>query len=168
MLRGRAAYTGLLSIARNVLTPPFVAVVGGVVLKMVFLQFDLQMPALVLDVTKLVGSATVPLAMVVLGGMLAEAQWGRDFEPRAVVLMTTVKLIVLPAFGLFFVKSLQNRFDPVFAFVMMLEAVSPAATNISLAAKRFGANTSFVAVTLFVTYLLSMITIPLWLSALYH
>jgi predicted permease len=119
----------------------------------------------VMDFTRLAGTATTPLAMIVLGGLLAEVRWSRDFELRAIGVIVAVKLFMLPAMTALCIRYCR-AIDPIFTFVLMLEAAVPPATNVSLAAKKFGGNTSFVALALFLTYLLSILTIPMWLSAL--
>ena len=147
----------------GVFTPPFVAAVTALVLKYVFVALHLEMPTVILSATRIAGDAATPMAMIVLGGLLAEAHWSRDFELRAIALIVFVKLLLLPALALFALRRWPG-IDPVFAFIMLLEAAAPPATNISLVAKRFGGNTSLVALTLFVTYIVSITTMALWLS----
>jgi predicted permease len=153
------------STMRYALNPPFIASVLGIVVKSVFLRLGLTMPALVLTFSKTAGDATTPMAMIVLGAMLAEVHWSSDFEPRAVAIVTAIKLLVLPLLATLALHRLKTV-DPIFAFITLVQASCPPATNISLVAKRFGGNESLVALTLLITYLLSIFTIPLWLSTL--
>jgi malate permease and related proteins len=152
-----------LAMLSNAINPAFLAIISGLLTKTLMLQLDWQMPALVLSVTKIAGDAMTPLAMVVLGGLLAEAKWTHDFEAKAVGIVVFVKLLCIPLLTVL-VMRWHGSFDPVFAFILMLQSATPPATNISLVAKRFGGNTSLVALTLFVTYLISILTIPFWLS----
>jgi malate permease and related proteins len=161
----RDAGGGWAARARDALNPPFLAAILGLLTKILFIELGWEMPQLILSATKMIGDATTPLAMIVLGGLLAEAQWSRDFEPRAIIVVTVVKLILLPALTILAVRNF-GKLDPVFTFILALEAAAPPATNISLVAKRFGGNTSLIALTLFITYMISMVTIPIWMSLL--
>jgi malate permease and related proteins len=147
-----------------VLSPPFLAAVAGLLLKMLFLRLGISMPMWILNLTKIAGDATTPLAMIVLGAILAEAKWDKDFDFRTIAMVATSQLLLLPALVLLAMAA-WSKGDPIFAFVAMLQAACPPATNITLVAKRFGGNSSLVAVTIFITYLLALLTIPFWLTA---
>jgi len=159
--RGRRVATFL----RRVANGPFLSVLAGLALKEYFLQTGGAMPAAVLTFVKTLGAATVPLAMVVLGAILAEAHWSRDFEPRAIIVVMAVKMAVVPLIALAWLRTVPNL-DPILKLVVLVESAAPPATNIMLVTKRYGGNTSLVAVVLFVTYLASILTMPLWLRLL--
>ncbi|MBX7247066.1 MAG: AEC family transporter [Candidatus Sumerlaeaceae bacterium] len=147
----------------NALNPPFIAAVAGVIVKHISLKYGWGMPTVATGILKLCSDATVPMAMLVLGGIMAEVKWSHDFEVKAVLTVGIIKLLVIPAAALAFIR-FNGGLDPIFGFVMLLEAASPPATNISLAARTFGGKTSLIALTLFITYLISMLTLPLWLA----
>jgi len=144
-------------------SPLLLAILGGVVVKEVCTMTGVALPRPLTAFTKLCLDAMVPFATIVLGGVLAEARWSRDFDPRGLAVVVVVKLLLIPALTLGALR-LAGLTDPLLEFVILLQATMPPATNISLVAKRFGGNASLVAVSLFVTYLLSMLTIPFWLS----
>ncbi len=154
-----------LAVLKRMATPPLLACVAGVLVKSAMLALGWTMPAFVLTVTRTVGDATVPLAMIVLGALLANAHWGRDFEPRAVALVGVVKLVLIPLAALAWLRW-RGGWDPIFNLVVLVEAAAPPATNTTLAVSRYGGNTSLVALVLFVTYLASLLTMPLWLRML--
>ncbi|MCX7018966.1 MAG: AEC family transporter [bacterium] len=154
---------GFLPMLSKALNPPVVGCLAGLILKNLFMNIGVQMPDLVLEVARLCKEAMAPLAMIVLGGLLAGAHWSRDFEVKAISIVTVVKLFILPLCALAVLGKLPG-IDPVFAFVVMTEAACPPATNISIAASRYGGNTSLIAIAMLVTYLVSIVTIPAWLA----
>lgn len=154
-----------MDILRRIVSPPVAACASGVALKALCIGMGWQMPEFVLNVTHTIGAATVPLAMIVMGAALAAVHWSRDFEPRAVLLVMAVKMILLPAAALLWLR-LRGGWDPIFNLVVLIESATPPATNTALAAKRYGGNISLVALILFVTYLFSLVTLPFWIGLL--
>jgi hypothetical protein len=144
------------------LNPPFLGALAGLALKALSLGTGIAVPATLLNVAKLMGDATVPLAMIVLGGLLAEAKWSTHFEFKAVAAISIVKLGIVPLLALLILRNFRVP-DAVFGFVFLLQATMPPATNISIVARRFGGNSNLVAVATFCTYMISLVTIPLWL-----
>ncbi len=163
LLSGRTHNTQSVSQWRLVLNPPFLAALGGLAVKLVFSTYGFMMPAPVGNFLTLMGNGTVPIAMIVLGALLAEVRSVSDVEARAIWGIACVKMFLLPACVLAFLY-LWRQGDPVFRLVLTLEAAAPPATNISLIVRRFGGETALVASTTLVTYLLSALTIPLWLT----
>jgi hypothetical protein len=159
--RGRRLATFL----RRMANGPFLSVLAGILVKTLFLQMGWTMPHGVLVFVKTLGGATVPLAMVVLGAILAEAHWSRDFEPRAIFVVMAVKMALVPLVALAWLRTVP-ALDPILKLVVLVEAAAPPATNIMLVTKRYGGNTSLVALVLFATYLVSILTMPLWLRLL--
>ena len=159
---GKVRWVDLL---KRIPSPPVMACFVGVILKAMALHYGWTMPAFVLNVTRTIGDATVPLAMIVLGAALAAAHWSRDFDPRAVVLVTLVKMILLPLGALLWLKW-RGGWDPIYNLIILIEASAPPATNSTLAAKRYGGNTSLVALILFSTYIVSLLTMPFWIGLL--
>ena len=145
-----------------IVNPPFLAALFGIVLKVVFTLFHLTLPHPVRSALKLMGEGTVPVAMLVLGGLLAEVGSIRRVGWRAIYCIAGVKLVFVPLLTLI-VLCLWRPSDTVFQTVLMVEAAAPPATNISLIVRRFGGEKDLVASATFVTYLLSILTIPLWL-----
>lgn len=144
------------------LNPPLLGAVSGIAIKSIFLYLGWQMPSIVLDVAKSVSGAMTPLAMTVVGGLLADAKWAGETDKRSLGIIALVKLLIIPGLALLYIRHFPPG-DPVFASVLLVQSTMPPATNITLVVKRYGGNTNLVVVTLFVTYILSIATIPLWL-----
>ncbi|GIX44408.1 MAG: auxin efflux carrier [Candidatus Sumerlaea sp.] len=162
LTRSHTEHAGWWSLAKKGLNPPFFAAIAGLGAKMLWLNTGWQSPKLLLDVLQMLGNATVPLAMLVLGGMLAETQISKALEWRGITAVALVKLLIVPVSALVFLRLVPIA-DPVVRFIILLEGTMPPATNISIIVRRFGGETDFVATTTFVTYLACLFTVPLWL-----
>lgn len=146
------------------LNPPFLGALVGIGAKLFMGHWGWVLPQPVTNFLTLMGNGTVPIAMVVLGGLLAEVRSVWDVDAKAVWAVVGIKLVFVPLCCLLFL-TFYPLGDPVLRLVLMLESAAPPATNISLIVRRYGGETKFVASTTFITYLLSAVSIPLWLSA---
>ncbi|MGB9690683.1 MAG: AEC family transporter [Candidatus Sumerlaeaceae bacterium] len=163
LLSDRAHRHRQISRWRLVLNPPFVAALSGLTVKLILDAVGGTMPSPVANFLTLMGNGTVPIAMIVLGALIAEVGSVREVETKAIYGIALIKMFLLPL-GAFVFLYFWRGGDPVFRVVLMLEAAAPPATNISLIVRRFGGETALVASTTFITYLLSALSIPLWLT----
>jgi predicted permease len=93
------------------LNPPFLGALAGLALKALSLGTGIAVPATLLNVAKLMGDATVPLAMIVLGGLLAEAKWSTHFEFKAVAAISIVKLGIVPLLALLILRNFRMPYS---------------------------------------------------------
>ena len=146
---------------KNVVNPPIMAILFGLLFLIApFKDGFSGMNFLVKSLTFL-GSATVPLVMVVLGGSFGSAMAIHAGEGRIVTVATAVKLLVIPCVALIAVKTFA--IDYTSGFVLMLEASMPAALNHVVVVRQYGGNVSLTSRALFVQYMASIVTIPLFL-----
>ncbi len=82
---------------RSLFSSPVVAVIAGLLL--VFLGVNKFIPVFVLKPLRLIGDCTLPLALLVVGGNLAQIRL-EHIQKRAVMLMVLGKLVLLPALTL--------------------------------------------------------------------
>lgn len=146
---------------RRALNPPFLATLAGLLLKQLTAATGVALPSQITEALKLVGAATPPLAIIVLGAVLAHTAAGWP-EKRSLAIVAGVKLVALPLIALAYLR-FSPPSDPVFAFILMVQAAAPPATNTLLLAQRHGGDVALVARTLFTTYLLAVVTLPFWL-----
>jgi predicted permease len=150
---------------RNLITPPAVAIILGVVSTAPPLSGVLGAPSLSLLHTAVtwVGAAAIPIAVVVLGGILGGMIHRMRFHAPVVGISLAVKLLALPAVVLAFLK-LGPALTPMVTKTLMLEAATPPATNLIIIAEHYGGDTDTVGATILVTYVLCLITFVLWLG----
>ncbi len=110
------------------------------------------------------GRMLSPMAMIVLGGMIASAG-GRGRVPMRYLLpLAAVRLLLVPGAALLLLYSGAVDLMPLAATVLILVAAAPPATNHALIAKRYHGEWQLVASLQLITHLIALITLPVWLS----
>jgi malonate transporter len=150
----------LRSTLRNTLVHP---VVLPVLAGMVWNATGLGLPPVVDEVLELLGSAVVPLCVVLIGMSLA--YYGVRGGVRVATVLALVKLLLLPAivlavaYGAFGLRGL-----PLEVIVMM--AALPVGSNALIFAQRYNALEAETTATIVFSTLGFAITAPLWLALL--
>lgn len=146
--------------ARNTLVHP---VVLPVVAGMVFNATGAHLPPVVDEVLELLGSAVVPLCVVLIGMSLA--YYGVRGGVRDAVRLTLFKLLMLPALVLvlaYFAFGLRGL--PLEVIVMM--AALPVGSNALIFAQRYGVLEAETTATIVFSTLGFAATAPAWLALL--
>lgn len=118
-----------------------------------------------LGAAKVLGDAMTPVAMLVLGMMIAQCRLGKFLTVRAVGITLLFRLVVAPAVFLAIIYALNLLENyPVLALALMIQAPMPPSTVVPIIARRFGGDWETISSTLLIATLVSMFTIPLWLA----
>lgn len=144
---------------RKVINPPLVCALAAVV--MIFLPVEWPTP--VKGAANAFGDMVLPLSMIIVGASLGEqklSQVLRDWRPYA---MAPVRLLVAPVMVWAMMRLVVR--DPMILGVATLLAGMPSAVLSVMLAIRYGANEQLAARSVFLTTVLSVLTIPLlcWL-----
>jgi predicted permease len=146
---GRDAFT------RALLNPGIIAVFVG----MVLFLFSLKLPKPVGQTLQIVGAMTTPLAMLIVGSMLTEVRPAALFSGAAVYGGSLVRLVAIPLLALLVLKLLGVQ--GVTLGVCMLMVAMPAATLAAPLADQYKGDGVFASRLIFISTILSMVTIPL-------
>jgi len=114
-----------------------------------------------------VGSATSPLAMMVVGSHLARINFKDMFMSKPSYLVCLLKLLVAPAAALVLVKLIIGG-GTLFGTVIVMEAAMPCAMLSVILSERYKADVEFATKGVMLTTILSLITIPIVAIALQH
>ncbi len=144
---------------RSLFSPPVVATLLS--LGLVFLGLNRLVPGFVLKPLRMVGDATVPLAMLVTGANLAKIRL-TCIDKKAMVLMIMAKLVILPLIGLFLV--LKFKVPELVGLLILLELAVPPAVNSSVIVRAYSQEDLLVSQGIFIGHILSIFTIPIFLS----
>lgn len=158
MLQGTGNPLGIKSL-KNIINLPAIALAVGVFLVL----FSVKLPKVFVDTAHMLGNATIPLALIVVGAMLASKNLAKRSEIRDLSLITLCRIVLVPLIFLIVLLNI-NRLSPIMRSIMMLQACMPSAATAPLVAKRFGGDYSLAAGAVFYTTLLSIITIPIFMS----
>ncbi|MBD3277195.1 MAG: hypothetical protein GF388_02755 [Candidatus Aegiribacteria sp.] len=103
-----------------------------------------------------------PMAMIILGGMIAGVGSIRRTPSRYVVPLALLRLLLVPA-AVYAVAS-NLSIEPLAATILILVSAAPPATNHALIAKRYGGKWKLVSALQLAVHLAALLTLPIWLS----
>jgi predicted permease len=147
---------------RGFFNPPVVANLLG--LAAAGLGINRLIPEAALKPLEMLGSCTLPLAMLVVGGNLAAIRLGK-VDRKAVCLLALAKLIILPLAGLFLLGKM--RLGGPAGLLILMQLAMPPATSLSLITRHYQREDLLISQGLFYGHIFSIVTIPLFLSLYY-
>lgn len=145
---------------RNFINPPLVAMTIAFI--MVLLGLKGFLPDIVLKPIKVIGDSALAMAMLTIGGNLALTSFDQ-LKWKEVSGAVLIKLIVLPVLALVFLCLVPV--DPIFAFILIIQACMPTSITLSVIARN-NDNTrqDFINQAIFISHVLCAVTIPLFLG----
>ena len=144
---------------KNILNPPVIASLAG--LAAVFFGIHKIIPSVALKPLRLIGDCTLPLAMLVVGADLAQIRV-RHIDSKAMFWLVVAKLVVLPTLGLVFIS--RFKVPELVGLLIVLQLAVPSATSLSVIARHYKKEDILVSQGILVTHLVSLVTIPVFLS----
>jgi predicted permease len=143
----------------SLFSPPVIATI--VTLVLIYFNWQGFVPQVVFKPLEMVGNCTLPLAMFVVGGNLAQIRLVK-INKKMVTLMTLAKLIILPAAGLWVVVVL--KLPELIGLLIIMQLAMPPATLLSVITSHYKKEDIFISQGILFGHLISIITIPLFLS----
>lgn len=144
---------------RNFFSPPVVAIIFS--LACVYLGFNRFIPAGLLKPMDMVANCTLPLAMFVVGGNLAQLKFSR-IDIKAVALLILVKMIIMPLLGLWLI--MKFKLGSLLGLLIIIQLAVPAATTLSVIIRHYKKEDLLISQGIFTSHIASLITIPVFLS----
>lgn len=148
------------NIKKVLLNPSIIAVYIGIPIMI----FNIKLPASILDTTKIVGDMTAPISMIIVGSILSKVKIKSIFKEASVYYGALIKLIVIPL-AIYMIKLIIKDNSSVIDTIIVIQAM-PAAAMTSIFAADFDKEKEYGAIVVFVTTLLSIITIPVILKVI--
>lgn len=132
-------------------------VLYGAIVGILFQVFNIGLPPTIIDGISMVGEASIPVVMLILGMQLAGIK-PQKFNLKYVSTVTILRMVVSPllAVALVLIMPVNETIKQVF----ILLAAMPVAANTTILAVQFDCKPELVSFTTLVTTLLSLITIP--------
>ena len=140
---------------KEILSPGLAAIILGVAL---FLM-NIQLPPILGVPVQTIGSATTPLAMLIVGYQLGRMKVKNLFNGKVSYLLAAIKLLLLP---LIVIAGLRIFVDEISLFmkIIVLIAALPAATCSIIFAEKYETRADFAAKGVVLTTILSLVTLP--------
>lgn len=150
MLAGQAKFRW-----QQLLSPCIVASVIALMMAL----FHINVPALLGECLNFTGSLTTPLSLLLVGSLLADLPFGRAFTSPRLWALAAFRLLILPIMLWLFLKW-TGIGTPLVANIAVILMAMPTALNGSMLAMEYGGDTECMAQSIFLTTLMSIITIP--------
>ena len=147
-IASRGNWSALESV-KNVFRIPLVY---AVILAAAFSYFSMEVPSFIVKPLALMGSAAIPVAMVLLGIQLSKTEMHRELKP--LVLSTLFRLILSPFVGIALTGLMGV--EGVLRSVLIIESSMPTAINAGLIAIEFDAKPGYVSTVILVSTVLSI------------
>jgi len=143
----------------SLFSPPAIATI--ISLLCIAAGLNYFVPTQLLKPLRMVGDCTLPLAMFVVGGSLAEIRVVR-FNKNAIFLMSLLKLIILPALGILLI--MKFKLPELIGLLIVMELAMPPATLLSVVTRHYNKEDLLISQGIFFGHVISIVTIPLFLS----
>ena len=141
---------------KRLINPALLAMVGG----LLFNWLGIKLPELVLTPLQIMGNATTPLAMLLMGSMLGGVNLrGRGKRLVRLGLVCLGKLIIYPLLA--YIVVLPFNLPPLARAVALIQAAMPSMASTPVLTQKYGGDNELAVTAVFITTLLSIITLPL-------
>lgn len=137
----------------------FSPMLAAIILGLITFLGRIKMPALILDTTGMIADMNTPLAMIVAGLAIADADFGKMLKKGRIYLVSVIKLLVIPIVLLFLVSGLPVPL--IVKSTIVIAAACPTATTGTMFAIRYGGNARYMTEIFSITTILSVISIPI-------
>lgn len=143
-----------ISLKQAVLNPGIL----GIIAAMLLFFCGITLPSMVGNAVNFLGSMNTPLAMVIIGAQMAQADWQAIFRNRSILLACLLKLVAMPLLTALVLYPLQP--EPDLYCTLVLLAGVPTASITAMFAQRYGQDVATSAQLVTLTTLLSILTLP--------
>ena len=142
----------------SLFSPPVIAVVFS----LLFIFFGLQkfVPEALYKPLRMVGDCTLPLAMFVVGGNLAQIRL-ESIDKLSLFLVILAKMVILPLIGLAVI--LTFNIPRLISLLILIQLAMPSATTLSVLVRHYKMEDLLISQGIFFSHLVSIITIPAFL-----
>jgi len=145
----------------KLLNPNTAALAIGIV----FMVYKIKVPEVLSDSFTNLGKCTSPLSMIYIGALLASMKLNDSFKTLSIYILSFSKLLFMPVIiSVIYLFSLQflglgiSR-EPF--IILILQAAMPCQTIIVVMSQRYNSDYKLAAGNLFITSVLSIITLPI-------
>ena len=139
-------------------------------LGLILFLFSVKLPGVILKPMTDLGAANTWLSMLYIGAMLVFSNVGGLLKKKSLYIISLTRLVIAPALLIiiFYLISfiIGSSPDKLVSSVIVLEASMPCMATVVIMAKEFGSDDSLAVGNVFVSTLLSILTLPLVVMAI--
>ncbi len=143
---------------QSLFSMPVVATIFSLVL--VYLGWSKFFPQVIIKPLRIFGDTTLPLAMLVVGGNLAQINLS-DIDRKAVSILILAKMIILPLIGIALINIF--KIPELIGLLIIIQLSMPSAVTLSVILRGYRKDDVLASQGIFITHLAGIITIPIFL-----
>ncbi|GHU53441.1 permease [Clostridia bacterium] len=143
------------NIVKFLLNPSMIATFVGLLL----FRFSIALPAGIATGLSMISNVTTPIAMLVIGMLLAETRFADIIADKRVYIISVLKLAIIPILTDLILSPFVH--DPLLLHILILGAVMPTASTVAVFAKQHENNPHLASCVVFFSTCLSVISIPI-------
>jgi hypothetical protein len=145
---------------RNLFNPITMSFLIGLTM----LSLNLKLPEIINSPLKTLGLTTTPLAMLFIGSVLAQTKLLKAGKNLSIWAICLTKMIVIPLLLIYLFKLITPFISSsitLIIYVFILQSAMPSQVILSVLSEKYHSDTEYVAQTIFITILVSVVTLPL-------
>lgn len=131
----------------------------SVAIGFILFLFSIELPGPLATTVSQLGSLTTPLSMILIGALLASTKLSETLGNWRIYAVSSLRLLIIPLAVWGALRMVTS--DPLLIGVPTIIAAMPVAANTAILAQEYEANSLLASQLVFVSTLLSIITIPL-------
>ncbi len=154
---GVIIYSGerdLKNLKRALLSPALIAVAIGLPVYI----FQIKIPVPIVNSSKLVGEMTTPLAMIIIGAIMANTKLKELIMGWKVYYASFIRLVVVPVIAIICLRLIS--FPAEAAQIIIITLAMPVAVNVAIFAERYDKDPILASKIVTISTILSILTIP--------
>ncbi|MFH1012151.1 MAG: AEC family transporter [Candidatus Peregrinibacteria bacterium] len=153
------------TVAKNIIKNLFKnALLLSVILGIIIGSLKITLPTILLKSLDMITASVTPTVLIVIGLFIGKSKIGKLTEWLPILLFSILTLAILPAvfyFGAKFFEFIPNQFSS-----SIIQAAMPLAITPFALADKYNLNKTFVARSIVLSTILSVVSLPFWISIL--
>lgn len=145
-----------------ILNPAIISTILGFLM---FL-FSIKLPHVLITTISTVGSMTTPLSMIIVGAMLAEIKLKDIFRGTVVYYMCFLRLVLAPTLSIIILRLIKA--DSLMLQISVVIEAMPVAVLSPILAQKYNSDRELASRSVFITTIVSVITIPVIIGILQY
>lgn len=136
----------------------------AIILGIIFGAFNIEIPAILDKPINMISASVTPIVLLVIGLFIGQSKFGKASEWAFVFLFCVITLMILPAIFYFILKLFG--FTPSNFSISIIELAMPSAITPFALADEYNFNKKFIAHSIVLSTILSILSLPFWMSVL--
>lgn len=142
---------------KELLSPGMIGVILGISL----FVLEIQLPKTVGTTIEMIGDATTPLTMFMIGFQIGGLKWKDIINDLQVYSVCIIKLILIPILLILFLRFMKTDFT-LLEKTLILSFAMPVGSVSAIFSKQYQSDSEFAAKCVLISTVLCLMTIPIW------